>query len=73
MTNNSVYIFTEKDMSLTMKAAIANVFQVLMVSTNDSVFGLKMKGKDLFIESVRRTEFVVFLLTNAQNMNIKPP
>ena len=41
-----------------------------MISAKDSLLGLKMKNaaanssNDVFLESVRRTEMVVFLMTN---------
>lgn len=45
-----------------------------MVKSNDSLLGIKMKdAKDLFIETVRRVEFVVYISTNAELTNTKAP
>jgi hypothetical protein len=74
MTKESLYLFSPKDMSLITHAKMVNLEHVLMVRSNDSLVGLKMRNaKDLFLETVRRIEFVVFLQTSAELSKTKPP
>lgn len=66
ITDKNLYIFSPKDMACKNIAQLKNLTQVLMVKQNDSLLGLKMAdGKDLFIETVRRIELVVYLTTNS--------
>jgi len=67
MTPQHLYMFNPKDMSLVSKHSLQQITQLLMIAANESLLGVKMKqSHDLFLETIRRTEFVVYLLTSAE-------
>jgi len=72
-------MFSPKDMSLVGQHQLSNLTHILMIASKDSLLGLKMKNaasaasNDIFLESVRRTELVVFLLSNAENQKWSAP
>ena len=67
ITTSNIYLFSPKDMSLISTTSLKNLEHILIIRSNDSLVGLKMKNaKDLFLESVRRIEFVVYLINNAE-------
>jgi hypothetical protein len=74
MTNKHLYIFSAKDMSLTSHSFLSNIYQILQVTTNQSLVVLKMEDKkDLFIETIQRNKFMVYLLENAARAQLNPP
>jgi hypothetical protein len=40
---------------------------ILTIQTNSSIFALNFEKKALLLESIRRTEVLIFLLNNADN------
>lgn len=74
VTPNNLYIFSPKDMSLATKCDLKLLQKLLIITTSTSLLALKMSaGPDLFIESIRRNEFIVFLLANAENQGFAVP
>ena len=67
MTNKNLYIFDPKDMSLVSHQILSNIHQILQITSNQSLLVLKMENHlDLFVETIKRNKFMVYILENAE-------
>ena len=74
LTDGGVYILNVKDYKLINYMNLEKLESILTIQTNSSIFALNFKGDHaLLLESIRRTEVLIYLLNNAQNANRKPP
>ena len=77
MTTKTLYLLNQIDNKFVGEYELKNLTYILMIASKNSLFALKMKkqnpkdkdqttSNDVFIESSRRPEFIMFLLTNAE-------
>ena len=65
-------MFNPKDLSLVGQHQLQYLASILIIASKDNLLALKFKSNDqihsndVFIDSLRRTELVVYLLTNAE-------
>lgn len=68
ITAHSIYFFT-KQFAFIKRFELHRVEQVVLIKTNQSVFSLTITGqKPVLVQSLKRTELIVFLLTQRENM-----
>lgn len=73
VTNKNVYTLKTAKYELINKIPLENLTRIITITTNSSLFALNFQGSiDLLMESVRRTEFIMFIkATFDQTANLK--
>lgn len=68
ITDSSLYVMSLNNYSVINHAQLADLEQILSIQSNSNIFALNFKNaNDLLMESMRRTELIIFLLNNADN------
>ena len=70
VTDQNLWVMRVEDYALVNRVSLTQLRSVVLVTTNSSVFALNFGNETssfaLFLESVRRTEFVLFLLSTCE-------
>ncbi len=71
ITAATIFIFTAK-FRLIQKSPIRDMSGIILIKTNPSIFSISFKnGPPLLLQTFRRTELVIYLLTQRENMKLK--
>ena len=71
ITAATIYIFTPK-FRLIQKSSIRGMTGIILIKTNPSIFSISFKNElPLLLQTFRRTELVIYLLTQRENMKLK--
>lgn len=71
ITAATIYIFTPK-FKLLQKSQIREISGIILIKTNPSIFSISFKNQfPLLLQTFRRTELVIYLLTQRENMKLK--
>lgn len=73
VTNKNVYTLKTAKYEKINKISLEKLTRIITITTNSSLFALNFQGSiDLLMESVRRTEFIMFIkATFEQNAHLK--
>ena len=73
ITTNSIYIL-DRFSNLKTRYEIKDLFEIILVKANPCFFALSFSHglPPLVLQSFRRSELMIFVLSNCQNMNPKP-
>lgn len=73
ITDKSLYILSMNNYQVINYLPLAQLKNIVTITTNSSIFALNFETKALLLESIRRTEVLIFLLNNADNDGRDPP
>lgn len=67
VTEQALFILQPSNYQVTNFVKLDQLFKMLTIQTNSSILALNFKGSnaDLLLETIRRTEFIIFLLQSA--------
>ena len=72
MTDDSLYILSLNSYSIIAYVKLKELKSILLIESNSNIFALNFEEHfDVLMESVRRTEMVIFILNNADNDNTR--
>jgi hypothetical protein len=68
ITDNNLYTLQVNDYKVINCFPLNDLFNILTIVSNSSVFALNFKtSKALMLETIRRTEVLIYLINNADN------
>lgn len=73
ITDNCLYVLSQDNYNVIGQYYLKDIKSILTITTNSSLFAINFVDRALMLESIRRTEVLIFLINNAELQNRPAP